>query len=135
MREIKFRAWDKKNNKMIYAEDWNTGCVITLEGQCGQTFWELLQYTGLKDKNGKEIYEGSVAKIVFRTELGITIDRNCVMKWLDRTAQWTFEFNSELEFTPDNDTIESVEIIGNTYENPDCLKEVSIKKELEQGGE
>ena len=65
MREIKFRAWDKENEVMIYPKgilfdgrvvNFSCGILEPFEG------YELMQYTGLKDKNGKEIYEGDIVK-------------------------------------------------------------------------
>ena len=108
MREIKFRAWDAVNKKIIGPF------------QVGSSLSEIwppqMQYTGLKDRTGKEIYEGD---IIERGAFGIITkfpaERN-IVTWLDSEAMF--------HITPGNESLwlEDIEIIGNIYENPELLK-------------
>ena len=135
-RSIKFRAWNKKLKEM---ETVLLICFVNryvdvlpfrnLEGGL-QESWsfddiELLQYTGLKDRNGKEVYEGHIVKI----DGGYCGDyhyNECLAE-----IKWS---NDESCFYPHNHkdryglvmqdyyNFEEFEIIGNIYENPELLE-------------
>jgi len=118
MREIKFRAWNIVDEKMrvVLKIDFDIKLVWLDKYVKGERrpYWlefkdvELMQYTGLKDKNGKEIYEGDIA----RTPFGIG-------QVFDRLGCWFVELQKELGYFPPFD----IEVIGNVYENPDLIKE------------
>ena len=79
MREIKFRAWDGEQKRMYSWEELLGRTKTVPEAHPlaslyshGDGSWEIMQFTGLTDKNGKEIYEGDKVKCYWLAELGIT---------------------------------------------------------------
>ena len=119
MREIKFRAWDEQEKKMrnISCMFWKTGewyiSRFELDGKDMKEGMPIMQYTGLKDKDGKEVYEGDV----------INGDFPDVVFWDDDRGQWMLR-NSE---NPDDTLWEIMrdnnpEIIGNVHENPELIE-------------
>lgn len=81
--------------------------------------YDLMQYTGLKDKNGKEIYEGDIINAAFFdgiSENPVTIDLKIVVTWIKEGAG----FN--IPYTKTDNWHYQYEIIGNIYENPGLLK-------------
>ncbi len=121
MREIKFRAWDNDKKILCSVTDINFS-DYSANGVCFGDWSEfsinkLMQYTGLKDKNGIEIYEGDIVK----SRLGIG--------FIDYTDSYfrifrPFVFSSNLCNETDSNELESknrVEVIGNIYENLELL--------------
>jgi len=106
MREIKFRVWDIRNNEMIYGahESYHWHGYLGLP-----EYYELMQYTGLKDKNGKEIYEGDILKN--------QVSELSVVKW--QGIGW----NPFVDSMIDHYKSYRFEIIGNIYENPELLED------------
>jgi len=124
MREIKFRAWDKRCNVMLYPDKENPSWVILKHKEMFDII-ELMQFTGLKDKNGKEIFEGDVLKI--HDVKGITADFICEVCWSEKELSWSFK--EGLLWKRPTESMwawildKKLEIIGNKFENPELFKE------------
>jgi len=131
MREIKFRAWDKENNKMIYdcgiTPD-KIPYIIPEEADYSDEFcyYEnsiLMQFTNLFDCKQKEIYEEDIANITYicmRFSHWMEITDRGIMKWIDKSAQFSFEVNNSILNEEMKDL--KIEVIGNIYENSELLK-------------
>ena len=126
MREIKFRAWLKEERKMVNVETLFIGINRLCFGnsKTEDLFFrdfeevELMQYTGLKDKNDKEIYEGDI--LFFRDE-----NMKCIVVWQDTAfIIKSIEIRKYLEkMCWLDDTEICCEIVGNIYENKNLLEE------------
>jgi len=117
-REIKFRAWDKKSKIMLPRGVYNYSFNVkefgvwvysmsnTLTSEKMKDFI-YLQYTGLKDSKGKEIYEGDIVKRKDKVKGKVFFREGCFM----------------VNFTPRilNYQNNVLEVIGNIYENKDLL--------------
>lgn len=132
MREIKFRAWDKLRKRMsevdrIYID---TGGA-QLRDDFG-LYWRkindviLEQYTGLKDKNGTEIYEGDIVRVKHSDWIEPTIH---VVKWCGDEKYPAFNLRPELDETVNNLALVaqsdffSIKVVDNIHENPELMEE------------
>lgn len=135
MKELKFRAWVEWTEKPRFEYS---------ENNYPDTFWNdyddgdnVEQYTGLKDKNSKEIYEGDIVNITAivntdDSDMACIIDTNSIVCWDKEHARWDVNDKPEDEdwdyrrrryfVFVDSENRENVEVIGNVHENPELLK-------------
>ena len=126
-REIKFRAWDKRNKQMLTVAQFvfdtrgeaylEKSPIIARDKDYNHysgdfESMEIMQFTGLKDKNGKEIYEGDIVKF-----------RNPVYAEIIYLKGCFFAGNEFLGDRPLYNIKIPYEVIGNIYENPELFKE------------
>jgi uncharacterized phage protein (TIGR01671 family) len=150
MREITFRAWDKFRKRMLYNPhiefsdgEWDVECVSVdeqmkeahKEGRhactsCGIDIeWgdykrvELMQYTGMNDKDGKAIYEGDIVKYTLESNLGEYVSKRTVAVEFINGAFYPLPVDSECDDAWYSTEITDYEVIGNIYENKDLLSD------------
>lgn len=128
MRDIKFRAWNREKNIMVYDNEddtcgyWdgcynsNIGMINTILNSKYYEQYDFMQYAGLKDKNGKEIYEGDIIQYKDITK--------GLIRYSEKYAQYVLVNTGTVkdEFEPLGDyNMEVFEIIGNEFDNPELL--------------
>ena len=112
MKEIKFRAW--VNEKLEYDIIWPYIEDVQLQEFFNDERFKLMQYTGLKDKQGKEIYEGDIVELQEKhwslswgpVEV-VSFENGCFYPW--GIGDWEYPSEAYL-------------VIGNIYENPELMK-------------
>lgn len=120
MRDIRFRFWNREQNRFFYADTLQSITFVSkLAGNIPLNWMVHQQYTGIKDKRGEEIYEGD---ILLRKN-----DNYYQVKW-GVTGWWMYQEIGELldmylyQMPIDSIRYIECEIIGNIFENPDLIK-------------
>ena len=124
-REIKFRAFDTKVKQPMWDHE-ECLSLLMLQGRVLNGTaddkgllerFKIMQYTGLKDKNGKEMYEGDILE--YSGPLKI-YDKIKVVEWVDKSAFIGFLIARDIEY----------EILGNIYENPELIRKEGNKSDF-----
>lgn len=143
-RELKFRAWDTRKKIMYSAEEMGEDqLTLSVDGRGlinvngvstkSSTFltWIIpMQFTGLHDKEGKEIYEGDWVVQIFETDLGGSPEQeNLEYDEFEGVVMWEncgFVIDTKGDGKPEVDLSKyayHLEVLGNPHKNPDLLKE------------
>ena len=118
-REIKFRAWDKHHNSMEYIND-----LYWFEENGIHDFnddnYVFMQNTGLKDKNGKEIYDSDIVKVTWGSG-------KIVFYEVKYCGSLGYHYLRDTKNKEDDDIIciydySQMDVIGNVFDNPELLK-------------
>jgi len=137
VREIKFRAWDKKNKMMLLNDSLSTHFIsfngsIGVHDNCGNVKYNdgesfvsekiiPMQYTGLKDKNGKEIYEGDILRLngIYPRTCGEKLYDITGVVFHEKSGMW--KVDSKFAELMLDYYLGRYEVIGNIHENPELL--------------
>ena len=118
-REIKFRAWNKHHNSMEYIND-----LYWFEENGIHNFnddnYIFMQNTGLKDKNGKEIYDSDIVKVTWGSGKIVSYE----VKYCESLG---YHYLRDIKNKEDDDIIciydySQMDVIGNVFDNPELLK-------------
>lgn len=127
MTELKFKGIND-NNKLFdliaINKDGKRGCIEVGRTLEWRTFKKIIHFTGLQDRNGKDIYEGDIIKQVGFKSISLIMFKNG--SWLKEVitpkgARYYYLY--EVDFLiKDNSMLGNTEVIGNIYENPELLE-------------
>lgn len=127
MREIKFRAWHKMYKKMLYFElgELNDSMITKIDDGWYLEDCAIMQYTGLHDKNGLQIYEGDIVSWEGGMAPGYTKPKPEIVQWHEGLCG--FEpfcfYDSHCDGVPHADDYGGYEVIGNIWEQKHLIEQ------------
>lgn len=116
MKEIKFRAWGKNSKEYLSHKGEKEFTITELGTLPDLSVWKLEQYTGLKDKNGTEIYEGDILDVILHNGE----HENYLIQWDEREAGFE-AYNRDRSNYILSYIWDECEVIGNIFENPELM--------------
>jgi|SRR5690625_1524268 len=142
MRKIEFRAWDKENKEMAEVELLGKKVLLINDGEWENIEnFEVMQFTGLYDKNGTPIYEGDIVtgqsfetsmlnhwktgllkhldyEVEFVPEMYVIKYHEASFKIFNSKGRWVAVLNHHV-----SSMVEDLQVLGNIFENPELLEE------------
>lgn len=133
MIENRFRGKRVDNGEWVFGNVIGVDCSYVIaqnmfewvenSGLQGGDWWHVIpatvgQFTGLRDKNGKEIYEGDVLRY---TKVGGHSSRG-IVKYVTEFARWEYWHTQQKQGFPVLSDHDNMEVIGNIYDNPELLE-------------
>nr|DAF66680.1 MAG TPA: YopX protein [Caudoviricetes sp.] len=119
-RKIKFRIWDKEGNRMIDGDSFTFEEYIPINYMFNDSNrFIFMQYTGLKDKNDKKVYEGDIVRIDYGDGLLMGIMEFYDFAWCIKSKYKNYK---NLYYPIFCEDIDLIEVLGNIYENPELLE-------------
>jgi uncharacterized phage protein (TIGR01671 family) len=140
--KIKFRVWDKRNNRMIMPRKFATVIpVLDFDGNLGvmdtyknwhwhgivpENEYELMLFTGCHDKNGREIYEGDIVRIKHLEEIEEIEGSIHQIAYFGQDNYPAFDLKPQIDIDCNGLSyalaVCKIEVIGNIYENPELME-------------
>lgn len=138
MREIKFRAWDKYSKEMEYIKDFYWFEEMSVHDPNDNSIYEISQFTGLVDDNGKDIYFDDIVSFCFHDKdhpeddlVGTALITETIgygvgilFNYRDQLSSvvWAVDQGGVVNEIWEDSELWSIDVIGNIYQNPDLIK-------------